>query len=708
MRPLPDRTWPGAPFPLGATWDGEGTNFSLWSEGAERVELCLFPGTEEPGPALARSEVRLELEETTYNIWHGYVPGAVPGLRYGYRVHGPHDLSQGLRFNPNRVLVDPYAKAVEGPTALTAPHSAQLPHSPPSPPSVVVHDMFPWGREHRPNTPLADSVIYELHVRGFTMRHPEVPPEIRGTYAGLAHPAVVDYLVSLGVTAVELLPVHHFVTEPHLRRRGLVNYWGYNTLSYFAPHAQYSSGGARGQQVREFKAMVRTLHAAGIEVILDVVYNHTAEGDETGPTLSMRGIDNRGYYRLDPRDPSRYLDYTGCGNTLNARQPHVLQLITDSLRYWVLDMHVDGFRFDLASALARELYDVDRLAAFFDVVQQDPVISQVKLIAEPWDVGAGGYQVGNFPPLWTEWNGKYRDTVRDFWRGATSLADLGYRLSGSSDLYQADGRLPFASINYVTCHDGFTLHDLVSYERKHNEANGEQGLDGSDDNRSWNCGVEGETDDPAVRTLRRRQQRNLLATLLLSQGVPMLLAGDELDRTQRGNNNAYCQDNGISWLDWELGDDAETLLAFTRRLIQLRAQHPVFRQRSFFSGRPVNGDHEVKDLAWFTATGQEMTDADWHSPHITTFGMYLDGRGIRTRDARGGRMHDKTWLVLLHSGDQPARFLLPPAPWASSYVPVIDTAAEDGLPAPGRSHPARGVVSMAPHSLVLLRAERSS
>ena len=556
--------WPGRPFPLGATWDGEGTNFALYAAGADAVDLCLF---DEAG-----RESRLPLSEITYHVWHGYVPYVAPGHRYGYRVDGTFDPARGLRWNPSKLLLDPYARAIDGdfrldPAVFGYPsdhsdaddlvqdHRDSAPYVPRG---VVVHDVFPWGDDHqRPHTPWADTVIYELHVKGFTACHPEIPPAVRGTYAGLAHPASIDYLRRLGVTAVELMPVHHFVSEPALLRRGLTNYWGYNSLGYFAPHAAYSSGGSGGQQVREFKAMVRALHAAGIEVLLDVVYNHTAEGDHLGPTLSLRGIDNPAYYRLRDEDPRYYVNYTGTGNTLDARHPHVLQLIMDSLRYWVTEMHVDGFRFDLAASLARSFHDVDKLSAFFDVIQQDPVVSRVKLIAEPWDLGEGGYQVGEFPPLWTEWNGKYRDAVRGFWhpKETAGVAELAYRLSGSSDLYQDDGRRPFASINFVTAHDGFTLADLVSYERKHNEANGEGNEDGSDDNRSANYGAEGPTDDPKIRDLRLRQMRSLLATLVLSTGVPMLRMGDEVAHTQGGNNNAYCQDNETSWLGWGLGHE---------------------------------------------------------------------------------------------------------------------------------------------------------
>jgi isoamylase len=700
-------SWPGSPFPLGATWDGEGTNFALFAPAAESVALCLFgdDGTEH----------RVELDEVTYHVWHGYVPRVGPRQRYGYRVDGPFDASRGFRWNPSKLLIDPYALALDGDFRLSDAVFGYPPGKDDTvqdhrdsanwvPKSVVVHDLFPWGEDHhRPHTAWADTVIYELHVKGFTEKHPDVPPAIRGTYAGLAHPAPIEHLQQLGVTAVELMPVHHFVSEPALLRRGLTNYWGYNTLGYFAPHAAYCSSGTRGEQVREFKAMVRALHAAGIEVILDVVYNHTAEGDETGPTLAFRGIDNPTYYRLREDDPRLYLDYTGTGNTLNAQQPHVLQLIMDSLRYWVTEMHIDGFRFDLASALARSFHDVDKLSAFFDIIQQDPVLSRVKLIAEPWDLGPGGYLVGEFPPLWTEWNGKYRDTVRDFWRGGdTGVAELGFRLSGSSDLYQDDGRRPYASINFVTCHDGFSMRDLVSYDVKHNQANGEGNRDGNSDNRSWNCGVEGETDDADIIELRARQMRNFFTTLLLSTGVPMLRMGDELALTQNGNNNAYCQDNDISWLDWSTTGPFPSYVDLVSSLIGFRHQHPVFRQRAFFEGHEV-GDG-VKDLAWFTASGSEMNDHDWSSPTATTIGMYLSGQAIRTRGPRGERITDDSFLLLLHRGDTDQKFTLPGRPWANGYVVEFDTSQPDL--AQGASQVEAGSkLQLTARSAVLLRAE---
>ncbi len=690
------RPWPGRPSPLGATWDGEGTNVALFSPLGRAVDVCLF---DEQG-----RETRVPLEESTHHVWHGYLPQVGPGQRYGFRVDGPHDPAHGLRFDRSKLLVDPYARAVEGefrldPSVLSS--TVGVDSAPHVPRSVVVHDAFPWGDDRRPATAWSDTVVYELHVKGFTARNPDVPAALRGTYAGLGHPAAIEHLQRLGVTAVELLPVHHFVSEPHLLKAGLTNHWGYNTLGYFAPHAGFSASGSRGEQVREFKAMVRSLHAAGIEVLLDVVYNHTAEGDETGPTLAFRGIDNPSYYRLE-QDRSRYRDYTGCGNTLDARNPHVLQLLMDSLRYWVTEMHVDGFRFDLASALARSFHDVDKLSAFFDVIHQDPVVNQVKLVAEPWDVGEGGYQVGEFPPLWTEWNGKYRDTVRSVWSGEEQgVRELAYRLSGSSDLYQDDGRRPYASINFVTAHDGFTLRDLTTYETKRNEANGEGNRDGESHNRGWNCGVEGETDDPAVGALRRRQARNMLATLLLSTGVPMLSMGDEVRRTQDGNNNAYCQDGPLSWMPWEHDADAADLLAWTTALLQLRRAHPVFRQTAFFEGRTVRDD-VVKDLAWFSPAGTQVTDEQWFAGGAPTLGMHLDGRGIRTRGPRGEDVVDDSFLLLLHAGPDDVGFRLPSRPWAHAYRVLLDTTTE--RPAAGNEHPAGSTLPLTGRSVVLLRA----
>jgi glycogen operon protein len=688
------RTWPGTPYPLGATWDGWGTNFALFSEVAERVELCLFnpSGADSAGPL---TEERVELTEIDGFVWHVYLPGIAPGQRYGYRVHGPWDPARGLRCDGSKLLLDPYGKAVEGDVVwdeslfdyqLSNPRRRNTDDSAPHmPKNVVVNPFFDWGHDRAPQIPYHETVIYEAHVRGLTLRHPGVPPDQRGTYAGVANPAVIAHLQRLGVTAVELMPVHQFVSERSLDGRGLSNYWGYNTIGFLAPHNRYSSAGQRGEQVGEFKAMVKSLHEAGIEVILDVVYNHTAEGDHRGPTLSLRGIDNGAYYRLDGREPWRYLDYTGCGNSLDARHPHSLQLVMDSLRYWVLEMHVDGFRFDLASALARELHDVDRLSTFFDLVQQDPVVSQVKLIAEPWDVGEGGYQVGNFPPLWTEWNGKYRDTVRDFWRGRPeAIGEFASRLTGSSDLYASSGRRPVASINFVTCHDGFPLNDLVSYNHKHNEDNGEDNRDGTDDNRSWNCGVEGPSGDPAIVALRARQRRNFIVTLFLSQGVPMLLAGDEMGRTQQGNNNAYCQDNEISWVDWSLADTEADLLAFTEAVAGLRRDHPVFRRRRFFLGRRAPDD-DLSDITWLTPAGLEMTQEDWQAGHARALGALLNGEAISEPDPRGGKIVDAKFLLLFNPYSEPIMFTLPEASHASGWEIVIDTATaqasseEDGV-----------------------------
>ncbi|WP_169980295.1 glycogen debranching protein GlgX [Microbispora sp. H10836] len=697
--------WPGEPYPLGATWDGVGTNFSVFSEAAERVELCLY---DDRG-----GETRVDLPEVDGFVWHGYVPGIMPGQRYGFRVHGPYRPEHGHRCNPSKLLLDPYAKAIEGsvrwnqslfsyqfadPGRLNTEDSA-----PYMPKNVVVNPFFEWGNDRPPRTPYHETVIYEAHVRGLTMRHPSVPEGQRGTYAGLAHPAVIDHLLSIGVTAVELMPVHQFVPEHFLVARGLTNYWGYNTIAYMAPHNTYASSGQRGEQVQEFKAMVRALHEAGIEVILDVVYNHTAEGDHMGPTLGFRGIDNVAYYRLREEDRRYYLDYTGCGNSLNVRSPHALQLIMDSLRYWVLDMHVDGFRFDLAAALARELHDVDRLSAFFDLIQQDPVISQVKLIAEPWDVGPGGYQVGNFPPLWTEWNGKYRDSVRDFWRGASqTLPEFASRLAGSSDLYASSGRRPVASINFVTAHDGFTLTDLVSYDHKHNEANGEGNRDGTDDNRSWNCGAEGPVEDPAIVRLRRRQRRNLLATLFVSQGVPMLLAGDEFGRTQHGNNNAYCQDNDVSWIDWSLLRQEDDLLDFVRRLAALRRAHPVFRRRRFFHGRTVGGGS--RDIVWLTPSGTEMADSDWHTGYAKSLGVYVNGEAIGEPGPRGERIRDETFLLLINAHHESLTFALPGAELGAAWRPVLDTADESvhDDPYAEESLPAGAKVCVADRSMQIL------
>jgi isoamylase len=703
------RPWPGNAYPLGASYDGAGTNFALFSEVADRVELCLFDDS--------GTETRIRLEEVDGFVWHGYLHGVGPGQRYGYRVHGPYDPARGLRCNPAKLLIDPYAKAVAGDVTWdeavfgyrfgTQDQRNDLDSAPHVPKSVVVSPFFDWADDRHPRTPYHETVIYEAHVRGLTLRHPGVPEELRGTYAGLAHPAVIEHLQGLGVTAVELMPVHQFLSEHHLVERGLRNYWGYNTIAYFAPHAAYAASTSHANQVPEFKAMVRALHQAGIEVILDVVYNHTAEGNHFGPTLSMRGIDNEAYYRLAD-DPRYYTDYTGTGNSLNVRSPHTLQLIMDSLRYWVTEMRVDGFRFDLAAALAREFYDVDRLSAFFDIVQQDPVVSQVKLIAEPWDVGPGGYQVGNFPVLWTEWNGKFRDTVRDFWRGQpATLGEFASRITGSSDLYKEDGRRPYASINFVTAHDGFTLADLVSYNDKHNDANGEDNRDGNDDNRSWNCGVEGPTDDALVNELRARQRRNFMATLALSQGVPMLLHGDEIGRTQRGNNNGYCQDDELSWVDWSLAESNADLLAFTSALIHFRREHPVFRRRRFFQGKPIRRGEELRDIAWFTPLGEEMSEEDWESGFGRSISVFLNGEGISDRDPWGEPVVDDSFLLCFNAHDGELEFTAPEG-YGQRWVVVVDTATGEVLdPADDRTEQrtvtSGGTIKIIPRSLVVLQ-----
>jgi len=679
------KVWPGQPYPLGATWDGAGVNFALFSEHATAVELDLFDG-----PDGDQQVARIALNEQTDQVWHVYLPEVRPGQRYGYRVHGPYEPTAGHRFNPAKLLLDPYAKAIarairwsdelfgyeiDHPDAdLSRDDRDSAPYLPKC---VVIDPAFSWGNDTPLRIPLHKMVIYELHVKGFTVRHPQVPPELRGTYAGLACPAIIDYLHALGITAVELMPVHQFVADRHLVERGLTNYWGYNTIGFFAPDASYGSSEVLGDQVAEFKTLVRTLHREGIEVILDVVYNHTGEGNHMGPTLGFRGIDNVAYYRLVADDRRYYMDYTGTGNTLNMTHPRTLQLIMDSLRYWVLEMHVDGFRFDLASTLARELHEVDRLGAFFDIIHQDPVLSQVKLIAEPWDLGEGGYQVGNFPVLWAEWNAVYRDTVRHFWKGdSEQVSALGYRLMGSSDLYEHGGRRPYASINFVTAHDGFTLYDLVSYHEKHNEANGEENRDGHNDNISWNGGVEGPTDDPTIVALRARQQRNFLATLILSQGVPMLLAGDEIGRTQQGNNNAYCQDNEISWVDWQLDRPRRELLAFTGLLIELRHHHPVLERRKFFQGRSIRG--EIKDLTWFRPDGKEMTDEDWGNPFARCLGLRLAGDAIDEVDDRGDRIIDDTLLILLNAHHEPIPFILPAHRARVRWELVLDTREPTG------------------------------
>ncbi len=693
--------WPGNAYPLGATFDGSGTNFALFSEGAERVELCLF---DDDG-----AETRIEMRDVDAYVWHVYLPTVEPGQRYGYRVHGPHDPAQGLRFNPNKLLLDPYAKAVDGqvewgqevfgypfgdPDGRNDDDSAAHMMK-----GVVVNPYFDWAGDRAPKTPLAESFIYEAHVKGLTQLHPEVPEELRGTYGAIGHPVIIDHLLKLGVTAIELMPVHQFVNDSVLQDKGLSNYWGYNTIAFLAPQNTYAM--RRGQQVHEFKAMVRSLHAAGIEVILDVVYNHTAEGNHLGPTLSMRGIDNLAYYRVEADDKRYYTDYTGTGNSLNVGHPHTLQLIMDSLRYWVLEMHVDGFRFDLASTLAREFYDVDKLAAFFELVQQDPVVSQVKLIAEPWDVGPGGYQVGNFPPQWTEWNGKYRDTVRDFWRGEPqALGEFASRITGSADLYEHSGRRPVASINFVTAHDGFTLRDLVSYNEKHNEANGEQNRDGESHNRSDNHGVEGPTDDPEIWTVRARQQRNFLATLLLSQGVPMLSHGDELGRTQLGNNNGYAQDSELTWVHWDAAD--RPLIEFTAALSALRRDHPTFRRSRFFDGRPVRREEgmAIPDIAWIRPDGTEMQPEDWESGFGRAVGVFLNGDGIRERDRRGEDIHDRHFFILFNAGTEAVDFTIPSAQPSPRWEVVIDTSGEatDREPLSGGE-----VVALSAKSLVVLR-----
>jgi isoamylase len=694
--------WPGRPFPLGATWDGSGTNFALFSENAQAVELCLFDELER--------ETRIEVRELTAHNWHCYLPGVGPGTRYGFRVHGPYEPRAGHRFNPHKLLIDPYAKAIEGPVEWDRANT--LPYVPAGDPDadlepddeddadaiprcVVVDPSFEWEDDRPPNHPWEDTVIYEVHVKGFTRLRADVREDLRGTYAGLASEPALAYLQDLGVTAVELLPIHHIADEGFLHERGLTNYWGYSSIGFLAPHALYAATGNHGEQVREFKGMVKALHRAGIEVILDVVYNHTAEGNHLGPMLSFRGVDNRSYYRLMPDDPRFYMDFTGTGNSLNPMHPSVLRLIMDSLRYFVLDCHVDGFRFDLASALAREFYDVDRLSAFFDTIHQDPVLSQVKLIAEPWDVGPGGYQVGNFPVLWAEWNGKYRDAMRDFWRRQGNIGEFAQRFTGSADLYQSNGRDPFASINFVTAHDGFTLRDLVSYNEKHNEANGEEGRDGTDDNRSWNGGVEGETDDPEVLGLRARQQRNFLATLFLSQGVPMLLGGDELGRTQGGNNNAWCQDNEISWFDWESADPE--LLELTRKLIRLRRQHPVFRRPSFLTGTSLEGSG-LPDVWWFRPDGRRMTLKDWQKPETRTLGVFLNGEEIRARTERGDPIVGDSFLLLFNSDSQAVVFTLPTRRFGLHWRPELAT----GEPPPERLG-ARALVPVDAFSLTLLR-----
>ena len=697
-------SWPGTAYPLGATFDGSGTNFALFSEIAEKVELCLFDEN--------AVETRVTLTEVDASVWHAYLPGVQAGQRYGYRVSGPYDAAQGQRANPNKLLLDPYAKATCGEIDWSQSlfsYNFGDPDSRNDDDSaghmmfgVVTNPYFDWSGDQSPRIPYADSIVYEAHVKGLTKLHPDVPEEQRGTYAGVGHPSVVAHLKTLGVTAVELMPVHQFVNDSTLQEKGLSNYWGYNTIGFFAPHAAYSSTGDRGQQVQEFKSMVRSLHEAGIEVILDVVYNHTAEGNHLGPTLSFRGIDNAAYYRLMEGDEAHYMDYTGTGNSFNVRHPHSLQLIMDSLRYWVTEMHVDGFRFDLAATLAREFFDVDKLSTFFELVQQDPIVSQVKLIAEPWDIGPGGYQVGNFPAQWTEWNGQYRDTVRDFWRGEpATLGEFASRLSGSPELYETSGRRPVASINFVTAHDGFTLRDLVSYNEKHNAANGENDNDGESHNRSWNSGAEGPTDDPAVRALRAQQQRNFLTTLFVSQGVPMILHGDELGRTTGGNNNTYAQDSELSWIDWASAD--LDLLEFTATLTRMRAEHPIFRRTRFFTGRPVaRAEGEpLPDVQWLSTDAAPMSEGDWDSDFVKSVGVFLNGAGIRARDRRGQPITDVNFLLYFNAWADTVQFKLPSDEYAATWHLMVDTASK---PHPSEGYSADQTIEVAGRSVIVLRA----
>ncbi|MBI9000820.1 glycogen debranching protein GlgX [Corynebacterium sp. CCM 9185] len=702
--------WPGDAYPLGSTYDGAGTNFALFSDVAEKVELCLLDEN--------NNETRIPIEEVDAHTWHCYLPGVQPGQRYGYRVYGPYDPANGHRCDPNKLLVDPYAKAFDGefdghpslfsydindPEDLSKRNTEDsLGHTMTS---VVINPFFDWANDRAPKTPYHETVIYEAHVKGMTMTHPDVPENLRGTYAGLAHPSIIEYLQDLGVTAIELMPVHQFLQDDRLRELGLRNYWGYNTFGFLAPHQDYAAATKPGGAVSEFKGMVRAFHDAGIEVILDVVYNHTAEGNHMGPTIVFRGIDNAAYYRLVEDDKRHYMDYTGTGNSLNVRHPHTLQLIMDSLRYWVTEMHVDGFRFDLASTLARELHDVDRLSAFFDLVQQDPVVSQVKLIAEPWDIGEGGYQVGNFPPLWTEWNGKYRDTVRDFWRGEpATLGEFASRLTGSSDLYANNGRRPTASINFVTAHDGFTLNDLVSYNEKHNDANGEDGRDGESHNRSWNCGVEGPSSDPQVRQLRAQQRRNFLTTLLLSQGTPMIAHGDEMGRTQEGNNNVYCQDSELSWIDWEQAEDNKTLVNFTRRLLRIRANHPVFRRRRFLAGGPLGDDDlRQRDIAWLVPSGKLMTQADWDFTFGKSLMVYLNGDAIAEPGDRGERITDDSFIMCFNAYHEPLEFTLPSRRFGVRWRLIVDTVEETGYPLEEEVIEAGGKITVPARSTMILK-----
>jgi isoamylase len=697
--------YPGNPYPLGATWDGEGVNFALYADNASGVELCLF--------ATAQDEVesvKVKFVERSHHVWHAYFPDIRPGQLYGYRVSGNYDPQNGHRFNPSKLLIDPYAKAIAGTIdwddslfgyEVGSPDEdlsySETDSAPFLPKCVVIASDFEWGNDKAPKIPYHKSIIYETHVKGFTQLHPEIPADIRGSYAALAHPVTIKYLTELGITAIELMPVHHFVADRHLKERGLTNYWGYNTIGFFAPDARYASSGVLGEQVLEFKRMVKALHEANIEVILDVVYNHTAEGNHLGPTLSFKGIDNAAYYRLVD-DKRYYMDYTGTGNTLNANLPNVLRLMMDSLRYWILEMHIDGFRFDLASTLARELHEVNRLSAFFDIIHQDPVISQVKLIAEPWDVGEGGYQVGKFPQDWAEWNGKYRDCIRDYWRGADSmLGEFAARFTGSPDLYESDYRRPTASINFITAHDGFTLEDLVSYNEKHNEANGEDNMDGESHNRSWNCGIEGPTNDPVVLKLRNRQRRNLMATLFLSQGVPMLVAGDEIGRTQLGNNNAYCQDNEISWLHWDKAH--EELLKFTRHIINLRKEHPTFCRRRWFQGQPIKGIG-LEDIAWFLPDGSEMSEEHWNNDFAKSLAIYLNGRGLHSVGSKGESILDDSFYLIFNAHHEPLQFTLPPAKYAKTWLRILDTSYADHEE---KEFAANGVLTAEGRSIIVLK-----
>lgn len=701
--------WPGQSYPLGSKYDGAGTNFAIFSDVAEKVELCLIDAE--------CNEERILLDEVDAHIWHCYLPGVKPGQRYGFRVHGPYNPAEGKRCDPSKLLVDPYARAFDGefdghPSLFS--YDINDPENPEgrntedslehTMKSVVVNPFFDWGSDRSPNTPYNETIIYEAHVKGMTMRHPDVPESLRGTYAGLAHPSIIEHLKDLGITAIELMPVHQFLQDDRLRDLGLRNYWGYNTFGFFAPQQDYAAAQEPGGAVSEFKGMVRAFHEAGIEVILDVVYNHTAEGNHMGPTIAFRGIDNEAYYRLVDGDKAHYMDYTGTGNSLNVRDPHPLQMIMDSLRYWVSEMHVDGFRFDLASTLARELHDVDKLATFFDLVQQDPIVSQVKLIAEPWDVGEGGYQVGNFPPLWTEWNGKYRDTVRDFWRGEPStLGEFASRLTGSSDLYANNGRRPTASINFITAHDGFTLNDLVSYNHKHNDANGEDGRDGESHNRSWNCGEEGPTEDPRINKLRARQRRNFLTTLLLSQGTPMIAHGDEMARTQDGNNNVYCQDNETSWMDWELADKNAALMEFTKRLITIRRNHPVFRRRRFLAGGPLGSEVGDRDIAWLVPSGKLMGQSDWDFAFGKSLMVYFNGKAIQEPDARGQRIEDDSFIMMFNAYHEPIDFTLPDTEFGPAWKLIVDTNVDTGYPDEAKTLRAGDSITVEARSTLILR-----